>query len=140
MAKSKLSNEERQALFAKIAISFEDRDRGYAFEIQHYINSILESGEDFTPIEVLSIAQIAMEFAAGINATLKPFQHSCDWMEYATRLVAVMLNAAKVARQHAIDAGVDIDDSEQVRDLRESVEANGEDNPNWVENTSKHKH
>jgi|SRR6187431_1190722 len=140
MAKSKLSNEERQALFAKIAISFEDRDRGYAFEIQHYVNSIIENTDDLTPVEVLLIAQVSMEFAAELNAILKPYQHSCDWMEYATRLVAVMLNAAKVARQLAINAGVDIDDSEQVRDLRESVEANGEDNPNWVENTSKHKH
>jgi len=121
MPKSKLTEAERKELFSQIAKQFEKRDILYAKEIQHYINAIVESDDSLGPIEIALLAGEVLNFAGELSATLQPFRHSLDWLGFATRLVSVMQNSASEVRRIAHEAGVEMNDEEAIRDLKNTA-------------------
>ena len=121
MPKSKLTEAERIELFHRIAKRFERRDLEYAQTIEAYLNDIANSSK-LSALEIGVLAHSILDFAAELNAALRPFQHSIDWMTFGTRLVSIMLNSAKDVRHMAEKAGVEVDDSEAIGDLRKSAE------------------
>jgi hypothetical protein len=139
MPNSKLTEQERKELFASLAVCFEARDTEYAYEMREYIQAIINS-TDLEEHELIEVVQYTLEFGAELSALLKPYQHSIDWMNYAARLVAVMLNSAKRIRQIAVDAGVDINDAESIIDLKKSAESVAPLRPTIMPNPSKAKH
>jgi len=121
---SKLSEAERIELFRKLACQFEQRDRQYAKEIQHYINALLQSAsaDDLGPIEVAMFAREVLEFAATFANAIEPYRHSLDWMGFATRLISVMHNSAVEVRRIAMESGVEMEDPEAIHDLKRTAE------------------
>jgi hypothetical protein len=121
MPKSKLTEAERTELFSKIAEQFSKRDRLYEREIQDFVNAIIESDDNLGPIEIGLLAGEVLKFAVDLTCTLQPFRHSLDWMSFATRLILVMLDSAKEVRRIASEAGVEMEDEEAIRDLKNSA-------------------
>ena len=124
MPNSKLSEAERIELFRKLACQFEQRDRQYAKEIQHYVNAVLESdtSRDLNAIEIALFAKEALEFAAQLHDVIGPFRHSVDWMGFASRLVSVTLNSAMEVRRIAEASGVEMEDPEAIGDLKKTAQ------------------
>jgi hypothetical protein len=122
--KSSLSIEERRELFTAIASKFEERDERFALEIQQFISDCIETeaGQLLDPTEIAAFAFQTLNYAGELRATLQSFQHSIDWMDFSVRLVRIMLDSAKEVKQLAREAGVDTEDEESVKDLRESAE------------------